>query len=338
MFLVLFYLLTFITNGFSADINPSLVDKDCMICHANEGHISFKDGDRLSVKVDAGGIKKSVHKTVTCQDCHSGFSKDEHPTSVFRNKKDFTIKKSEGCRRCHFDKFTRTLEGIHYNILMKGNMKAPVCTDCHGSHIVYSGRKEKLMNARKCEKCHSEIYRQYSQSIHEGALIKENITDVPICSDCHRAHDITDPRTGDFHKIVPILCSKCHTDKDIMKKYNLSTAVADTYLHKVHRSKKFRNDADKTGQPLVVCTDCHGIHNIIKAGSQKPNIKANLLKRCLNCHPDMKADFPDNWISHYNPDIKKARSIYWIKPAVIIIIILFIGWLILRRWRYTAKK
>lgn len=184
----------------------------------------------------------------------------------------------------------------------------------------------------------------YSRSVHGGALILEHNEDVPICSDCHNAHDITDPRTTDFHNAVPQLCGNCHANKVLTKKYGISPDVLDSYLQDFHGiTLKFYKQGGKSAKPIAVCTDCHGIHDIAKLSSpNSPNIKANLVKRCQKCHADATANFPDSWISHYKPDIRKAPLVYMINLGYRIFIpFMIIGLLLqilLHIWRYAANR
>ncbi|MBZ0158140.1 MAG: cytochrome c3 family protein [Alphaproteobacteria bacterium] len=315
----------------------------CLTCHGIESQMEFKNGERTSIKMNEALLNQSIHKDLSCTDCHFGFSSEEHPVRVFASKRDYSISLSESCRRCHFDKYTKTMESIHFNTLIKGNLKAPVCTDCHGSHSVASGRKERVSNARKCSQCHEEIYRTYERSVHGGALISEQNGDVPICSDCHKAHDIHDPRTVNFHNEVPNLCGKCHANKKVMSKYGLSTAVVDTYLQDFHGITLKLYQKGGNSKPIAVCTDCHGIHDITKTDAPGTNlIKANLLNRCRKCHPDATANFPDSWISHYQPSLKKAPLVYLVNVAyqlfIPFMVIGLILQILLHIWRYAINK
>src|SRR5512135_3285889 len=138
----------------------------CFGCHKYGFSVTFKDGSRQSLEVTEEALKNSVHNKLRCADCHFGFSSKEHPERNFQDKRNFTIITSETCRRCHFDKYTKTLEGIHFNMLLKGNLKAPVCVDCHGAHGINAGRTEKRRSARECQTCHQDIYQIYSMSVH----------------------------------------------------------------------------------------------------------------------------------------------------------------------------
>ncbi|MDX1763925.1 MAG: cytochrome c3 family protein, partial [bacterium] len=208
--------------------------KYCIGCHRQNLALPMRDGETLGLAIETTHLEHSVHKGLNCSDCHFGFSSKEHPERSFQSKRDYTLAASETCRRCHFDKYTRTLESIHYQLLTEGRQDAPVCVDCHGAHGIATGRVEKIVNAKRCEQCHGAIYSIYKDSVHGAALISEHNQDVPVCSDCHRAHDISDPRTAEFHLTIPEICGNCHASPEIMDKYHLSTKVVDTYIQDFH--------------------------------------------------------------------------------------------------------
>ncbi|MBI4823728.1 MAG: cytochrome c3 family protein [Nitrospirae bacterium] len=319
-------------------------ENSCISCHRFSLSMTFADGKSISIHIDEADIQKSVHSKLRCYDCHFGFSAEEHPERKFKTRRNITLLNSEGCRRCHFDKYTKTLESIHYDILSQGNLNAPVCVDCHGGHSIFSGRKEKLLNARRCERCHSKIYEAYSQSVHGSALVSEHNQDVPVCSDCHRAHDIIDPRTVDFRNMTPGMCGNCHANEELMSKYGLSTAVLKSYLEDFHGvTVTFYRKQKNAVRHIAVCTDCHGIHDITKTkGSDSAVLKSKLLSRCQKCHPNAAENFPDAWLSHYEPTFKRAPLVYAINliykifiPFMLIGLILQI---LLHIWRYAVNR
>jgi predicted CXXCH cytochrome family protein len=321
----------------------------CLLCHGNEFSMSFKDGEKQSLKVDIETLKLSVHSKLYCSDCHFGFSVEEHPERAFKSRKDYIIAASESCRRCHFDKYTKTLESIHYAMLSQGNLDTPVCVDCHGAHSVSTSGKERTASAKRCEKCHNEIYNMYAESVHGNVLFNENNQDVPVCADCHRAHNIEDPRTFDYREKVPQMCGNCHADKALMNKYGLSTSVLQSYLQDFHGVtlklyKKQKDFGDQTTmKPIAVCIDCHGIHDItVTTGPKSSIVKANLVTRCRKCHPDATENFPDSWISHYEPSMKKAPLVFAINMVYKIFIPFMMVGLILQIllhiWRYTVNR
>ncbi|MHB8880153.1 MAG: cytochrome c3 family protein [Thermodesulfovibrionales bacterium] len=316
----------------------------CLTCHNRELTVHYKDGFKENVQIKEDVLNNSVHKNLSCIDCHVRVSAESHPVRDFKTKRDFSVVMAEHCRRCHFDKYSKTLEGIHFKALSQGNSMAPICTDCHGSHAMASARNNKLANAKKCEQCHSAIYAIYAKSVHGSALIRENIEDVPICSDCHKAHDNAGPHTADFRVSVPQTCAGCHAKKEIMQKYGLSTRVVDTYLQDFHGvTMKFYKQYGKTEKQIAVCIDCHGVHDIMKTkGENAALIKQNLVKRCQKCHAGATAAFPDSWISHYEPDIKKAPMVFFIdwgyKIFIPFMIIGLVLQIILHMWRYIVNR
>ena len=323
--------------------------KYCLACHGSELTMTFKDGVKQSLKIDGELLSLSVHSKLYCSDCHFGFSVEEHPQRNFRAKRDYVIAASEGCRRCHFDKYTKTLESIHYAMLSQGNLNAPVCVDCHGAHSISHVGKERASSAKRCEKCHGAIYNVYASSVHGSALFNEHNQDVPVCADCHKAHNIEDPRTFDFRERVPQMCGNCHANKSLMDKYGLSTYVLNSYLQDFHGVTlklygKQKESGDNTKmKPIAVCVDCHGIHDITSTTGPKSSIvKANLVKRCQKCHPNASENFPDSWVSHYKPSLKKAPLVFAINMIYMVFIPFMMVGLILQIllhiWRYAMNR
>jgi predicted CXXCH cytochrome family protein len=320
----------------------------CMKCHSRQTILRFKNGGSRPMKVDLITLKTSVHGKLDCSDCHFGFSSDEHPQRNFRTARDFTLASSESCRRCHFDKYTKTLEGIHYAILSQGQMNAPVCIDCHGSHEIARVGRERTASAKRCQRCHSKEYDDYAKSVHGSALFNEHNQDVPVCADCHTAHTIQDPFSLDYRERIPEMCSNCHANKEIVGKYGLSTDVVKTYLSDFHGVtlglyKIQRGENYKPGKPIAVCTDCHGNHNITTTiGPDSTIVKKNLLKRCQKCHRDANEHFPDTWLSHYGPSLTRAPLVFIagivFKIFIPIMIIGLVFQILLHIWRYAINR
>jgi len=321
----------------------------CLGCHRESLTFKLKNGDTLPLAVDHAVLESSVHSKLGCVDCHFGFSTSQHPKRNFANARNFSITHSDTCRRCHFDKYTKTLESIHFTILSQGNLKAPVCTDCHGAHGIARVRLDKSVGAKRCGGCHNDIYTIYASSVHGSALLNEKNTDVPVCIDCHTAHTIEDARSTDYRDKVPDICGRCHDNNDIMKKYGLSTNVVNSYLEDFHgitlkfyKQQKNTPDAEKR-KSIATCTDCHGIHDISKAtGANAQVVKAKLVKRCQKCHTGATSEFPDAWLSHYEPSFSHAPLVFAINlfykyfiPFMLIGLILQI---LLHIWRYTVNR
>ena len=326
-------------------------EKDhCLRCHQHAMSITLRNGEKVSLKIDAAALEGSVHTKLACFDCHFGFSATQHPKRKFNTSRDFSIAQAEACRRCHFDKYTKTLESIHYAILSQGNLKAPVCTDCHGAHSVFQARADKLKSSKRCGRCHEAIFGTYTQSVHGNALVQEHNTDVPICADCHTAHSIQGAHTQDYRDKVPETCGKCHGNSTLMKKYGLNPGVVNSYLQdfhgvtlKLYQRQKDGTAPDSARKPIATCVDCHGIHDITKTTGPKTNIvKARLKNRCQKCHAGATEEFPDAWLSHYEPSLSNAPLVFLINltykffiPFMLIGLILQI---LLHVWRYAVNR
>ena len=251
----------------------------------------------------------------------------------------------ELCRKCHFDNFTKTLDSIHYKMLSSGDLKAPLCTDCHGAHYVTSPSQPRAKISSTCSQCHQNLYEVYAGSVHGKALIEENNLDVPVCTDCHRSHTMEDPRTAAFRLKSVSLCSSCHGNKKLMQKYGISTNVVESYLNDFHGREVAL--VGKQGKDIwareAVCTDCHGVHDIQMVDNpDSPVIKANLVTTCGKCHPDATTNFPGAWLSHYEPSINKAPLVFFVKWFYRILIpFILVGLLIhilIDIWRVVTNR
>jgi len=323
----------------------------CMGCHQYEVLLECRNGEKISLQVDLASLGESAHEKLRCSDCHYGYSSEEHPKKVFRSRRDYVIASAESCRRCHFDNYTKTLDSVHYSLLSQGNLKAPVCSDCHGSHRIghiSRGVRGRLDTTQRCKRCHPGIYETYTKSVHGSALINEQNQDVPICIDCHTAHDIQNPLTLEYHEKIPQMCGNCHANAETMGKYGLSTDVVKTYLADFHGVtlgfyKKQREELYKPARPIAVCIDCHGTHNIMSTVSTDPAmVKKNLVQRCRKCHADASEGFPNAWLFHYKPSLSRFPVIFLVNTAYTFFLpIMWLGLILqvlLHIWRYAVNR
>jgi hypothetical protein len=186
----------------------------------------------------------------------------------------------------------------------------------------------------------------YAKSVHGRVLGTAAEGDVPVCTDCHRSHDIGGPHQQKWDLATPEMCGSCHSNETLMKKYGLSTRVLSTYLSDFHgKTASLRQHQGTTPGDTVVarCTDCHGVHDIEKAADpDSPVMKANLQKTCQKCHADANANFPAAWLSHYEPSWNKAPVVYGVKLAYNLLIPFMIGGLglqiLLHLWRLMVNR
>ena len=204
----------------------------------------------------------------------------------FKTPRDVTVAFYEQCKKCHFANYTKTLDGVHYALMAKGNKQAALCVDCHGAHAIGRPTEPRSKISETCSGCHQAVYQTYVKSVHGKALVAGN-SDVPVCTDCHRAHDIADPRGGALSLRTADICGRCHTNAKLMSRYGLSTNVVQTYLTDFHgMAATLQKGKREKGQGALApgCTDCHGVHNIVDPDT-KPRVSQS--QTCANCHKEI---------------------------------------------------
>jgi len=250
----------------------------CLMCHRHSLTMPLKSGEHLALFVDERLISKSVHGKLPCSNCHEGFSKDIHPLRVYKNKREYSSIMGGTCKKCHAEADKLYTGSIHDIVLKEGNLKAPSCTDCHGFHTVVKATTDRNFGLLSCAKCHGEENNAYEKSIHNTARIKEK-ENAPVCSSCHRAHDV---KVTAMTMKMKEVCLTCHKNADKAHKKWLSnppfklSSFAGYHLEKVSCSTCHAPDArggiflvmndKKTGKPFpeqevlrLLATDAAGL-------------------------------------------------------------------------------
>jgi len=321
----------------------------CLGCHAEKGFSAeLPDGTTIRLTVDREELARSVHgQALRCTDCHTGMGELPHPERSVKSAAEFHASFRDACKSCHFDKYALSVDGVHSRQLAQGNEMAPVCVDCHGAHGVTPAGSPRTRISETCAVCHSDVAETYLASVH-GKALAENNPDVPVCTDCHHAHDISDPRVASWIVKTPELCARCHTDTAKMARYGLSTNVVQTYLSDFHgvtasTTRARASQAVGGARVTALCIDCHGVHDIMKTDAQaSPVLRANLAKTCRKCHASASDSFPDAWLSHYEPSWDKAPAVYAVKLFYMVFIPFIIGGLVLQVllhvWRVVVNR
>lgn len=306
----------------------SISDDVCLSCHGQPGlTMELQNGQNLILFVPAQGYYDSVHGELgyACVQCHTRVGNYPHPPFNPEDVRAASLDLYGACERCHLEQYTLTQDSVHADALAAGNRNAAICTDCHPPHTVQrltdSDTGELLPESHEripeiCAQCHNAIYQKYLTSVHGSALVGEGNPDVPTCIDCHGVHNIENPTTAEFRLNSPKICADCHTDPQIMDKYGISTQVLSTYIADFHGTTVtlFRKEHPDQQTNKPVCYDCHGVHDIQRVDDPETGlqIRENLLARCRVCHPDATANFPDAWLSHYEPTPEKNALVYFV--------------------------
>jgi hypothetical protein len=293
-------------------------NQTCFACHATPGmQTTLASGEALYLTVDPQVYNDSVHGKMgyACVQCHTNITGYPHPPLTARSHRELTLALYRSCQACHPTMFQEVLDSVHQKALAAGNTDAAVCTDCHGAHDIQPPDEPRSRIPKTCEKCHSQIYNQYKDSVHGAALIGDGNPDVPSCIDCHQVHSIQGPSNSAFRLYSPEICAKCHANDRLMAKYGISTDVFQTYVADFHGTTTTLFQAVTEGQApnTPVCIDCHGVHDIMAVNNaNSPVIKQNILGTCQKCHPDATTSFPNAWLDHYIPSPQHAALVYYV--------------------------
>lgn len=293
-------------------------EKYCLSCHGNSSlSMTLPSGETLSLYVSQDVISHSVHSPlgIECVACHTAIQSYPHPTQTFQTKRELSRSYYQACQKCHPGNYQKTLDSMHAKAADGGNLNAPICTDCHGAHNVQAPDQPRSLISTTCSKCHAEIVDAYKQSVHGKALIDENNPDVPVCTDCHGVHNIQDPRTIQFRMQSPEMCAGCHANKELMGKYGLSADVYSIYKRSWHGVdlSVYKSRWPTIWHDSAVCTDCHGIHDILNTKDPASKVNPqNLLKTCQKCHPGAGPNWTGAWTGHNEISLERTPFLFYV--------------------------
>ncbi|HZW38591.1 MAG TPA: cytochrome c3 family protein [Ignavibacteriaceae bacterium] len=295
---ILFCLIFFTSNNLFAQ-------KDyCISCH--------KDLDDNPSRLFMNDVHMKAG--LSCKDCHGGDASKEDMDAAMNKSTGFRgVPKgdriSEICANCHSNKTyimkfssaisTNQLEELkssaHGKLSINGKDRILQCTNCHNAH----GIKKKndptssvypVNIPSTCTKCHNNAdymknynsalpvdqLSKYRTSVH-GVLNQKGNSKTAECASCHGSHNILsskDVRSTVYKLNIPGTCSKCHSDNEYMKQFNIPTNQFAKYRNSVHGKAVF----EKQELSAPVCNDCHGNH-----GATPPGI-TSISNVCGNCH------------------------------------------------------
>lgn len=193
----------------------------CLVCHGDPKLTQIKSKE--SLYISESEMLASVHKDVPCTKCHTDFDSNRASQSHLGLKTDSSKVAGLACKNCHEHASQLKVydTSVHGRKALGGDMKAPTCADCHGSHAIKSLKKDKAYkqefraNAEQvCGRCHQKYYDSYNDYYH-GRAYKMKAADAPTCWDCHGAHDILPAKNTESKVAASNLattCGKCHVD------------------------------------------------------------------------------------------------------------------------------
>jgi len=199
-------------------VYPLKIPTTCGVCHGDPMLAARHDipvADAYQLYMDSihgrGLLKSGLLVTANCASCHG--SHDIRPESdpaskVNRNN----IPKT--CGACHAGVEEEYFSGVHGQAVKAGNLKAPVCMDCHTAHKIARVDTEawKLRIVSECGTCHVDQLRTYRDTLH-GQVSALGFTVAARCSDCHGFHRVlpaSNPESTIASGNLVTTCRTCH--------------------------------------------------------------------------------------------------------------------------------
>jgi hypothetical protein len=208
---------------------------------------------------------------ISCLDCHGSL---DPPLQVTAEQfaKDIHAQKGLTCASCH------------------GGDPTKADMDAMSKKAGFRGKVLRSQIPEFCGRCHSDAayMRQYNPSLRTDQLAQYKTSvhgmrrahgddKVAVCTDCHGVHDLR-PASDTRSKVNPLniagTCSRCHSNAEYMKAYNIPTDQFAKYSKSVHHdAMTVRGDLS-----APTCTTCHGNH-----GAAPPGVDS-VKNVCATCH------------------------------------------------------
>ena len=217
----------------SSPVAKRNVADTCATCHSNP---RFLASHKIPFAHPVELYRQSVHgrmiasgneKAAVCSDCHG--SHGIFPAQDARSKINHWNLPST-CGQCHAEIARTYLESVHGEAMKAGVRDAPICTDCHGEHLILEpAQAGSLVNASRvslvtCGRCHNDErlalrynlptdrVPSYADSYH-GLALREGSQSVANCASCHGVHNIfrsSDARSTVNAANLAKTCGNCH--------------------------------------------------------------------------------------------------------------------------------
>lgn len=223
-------------KGFKGKFNKKQIINLCGSCHSDrrrmasyglpvdqlEAYYTSKHGQLLL---------KGNNDVAVCTDCHTShkiFKAKDGESSVYKTNL------PETCGKCHSNKKLMSKYNIPTNqlenykksvhgqaLLLGGNMGAPNCASCHGSHGALPPNTKDIEHV--CAQCHSNTQDAFALSPHQIAVNKGKMSP---CTSCHSNHLINRPEIIMFDTV----CLKCHSQNSsaVLQGKEIKDMIAST--------------------------------------------------------------------------------------------------------------
>lgn len=212
--------------GFRGHIERKQIPDLCAKCHSDAAYmrnynpsVRTDQFSQYQTSVHGKLLAKGDEKAAVCVDCHGVH--DIQPPNDQRSKV-HPLNVAQTCARCHADasymkpygiatdQFADYSASVHHDALaVRGDLSAPTCSTCHGSHGAAPPGVESV--ARVCATCHVFQAQLFDSGPHKDAFASMSL---PGCVTCHTNHRIVHPTDALIGTGQGAVCINCHAEGD----------------------------------------------------------------------------------------------------------------------------
>jgi cytochrome b subunit of formate dehydrogenase len=205
----------------------------CASCHSNPDFLARHQipfahpVEAYKLSVHGRAVAAGKQDAAACSDCHGS-----HEIYAGRDPRSKVNHWSvpATCGACHSAIWKIYTESVHGQAVARGATDAPVCTDCHGEHVILEPSEPKsLVNPARvsietCGRCHGDqrIDARYNlpadrvptfADSYHGLASRAGSETVANCASCHGVHNIfpsSDLRSTVNPANLAHTCGACH--------------------------------------------------------------------------------------------------------------------------------
>ena len=321
----------------AAGAAEAVKDSACLDCHSDKTlYKTNAAGKAISLFVDEAKLRGSIHKTNSCNSCHSDITA-KHPD-------DNVPARPPNCARCHETQSESYGASVHGLALAQGRKDSATCSDCHDGHTILPPASPASplhfsRLAETCGRCHAQAAEDVEASVH-GKAVAAGHRDAPTCTDCHSEHKIMGLKSSSPLKISADVCSNCHASERLNTKYNLPPDRVKTFFESYHGL------AAQSGSTLAAnCASCHGVHKLLPSTDPRSTIyPTNLVVTCGKCHPGATENFAQSKV-HVDVGAATDRRAgigelvnWWVRRVYLVLIFGTIGFMLAHNLLVFGRK
>ncbi len=298
------------SKHYAAIVAGDSLAPNCIVCHGDHNVLSHTNPaaptsterlDLLCAKCHQG-YETTLHRKegaeprlTTCVACHTG-----HETQMVRVGGEVVREGlSNTCNQCHGEERHEKEMLAHGKIMSmdKSGNGAANCTQCHVYHWRKIGTGHEASLRQQCENCHVKETQDYHRSAHSQSREKGHL-EAPTCVTCHGEANIEKVAEGMQPRHIIDLCSRCHGNREIALKFQLSPDVVKSY-QKTYHGQVY--SLGYQGEEFATCVNCHDNHDIRSQDDPDSRVsRQNIVQTCARCHEDANEQFV-SFLSHYDP-------------------------------------